>query len=287
MHLVMVSADARLGDVRSEVFARHAAYAAALVARCPGAVLSVVVPGLGSDQAHGALRLCARLPRDPAEAVTAQAPWSASAWRLATRLSVPFLAQLHFDPFAPATAADRARALLARLAVEKSARIRVMAPATAQALAARWGIDPARIWLAPVPIAWPVLGDLPRERLVVGAMRLAPDRAPLGWIAVARRIAALAPGVRFVLAGEGRLLGAMREAAAGLPIDLPGQLDGAALSALLSRGALFLHTAPHEAFGRAMPALAAATRVWRDFAPNPEEVYKLGYKNMKQGWAKA
>jgi D-psicose/D-tagatose/L-ribulose 3-epimerase len=42
-----------------------------------------------------------------------------------------------------------------------------------------------------------------------------------------------------------------------------------------------------EAFGRALPALAAATRVWRDFFPNQEEVYKLGYKNMKQGWAKA
>jgi D-psicose/D-tagatose/L-ribulose 3-epimerase len=42
-----------------------------------------------------------------------------------------------------------------------------------------------------------------------------------------------------------------------------------------------------EAFGRAIPALAAATRVWRDFFPNKEEVYKLGLKNMKQGWAKA
>lgn len=42
-----------------------------------------------------------------------------------------------------------------------------------------------------------------------------------------------------------------------------------------------------EAFGRAIPALAAATRVWRDFFPNREEVYKLGYRNMKQGWAKA
>ena len=36
-----------------------------------------------------------------------------------------------------------------------------------------------------------------------------------------------------------------------------------------------------------MPALAAATRVWRDFAPSQEEVYKLGFRNMKQGWAKA
>jgi D-psicose/D-tagatose/L-ribulose 3-epimerase len=42
-----------------------------------------------------------------------------------------------------------------------------------------------------------------------------------------------------------------------------------------------------EAFGRAMPALAAATRVWRDFFPNREEVYLLGLKHMRQGWAKA
>jgi D-psicose/D-tagatose/L-ribulose 3-epimerase len=38
-----------------------------------------------------------------------------------------------------------------------------------------------------------------------------------------------------------------------------------------------------EAFGRAIPALAAATRVWRDFFPNKEEVYKLGLKNMRDG----
>jgi D-psicose/D-tagatose/L-ribulose 3-epimerase len=42
-----------------------------------------------------------------------------------------------------------------------------------------------------------------------------------------------------------------------------------------------------EAFGRALPPLAAATRVWRDFASNYEEVYKFGFKSMKQGWAKA
>jgi D-psicose/D-tagatose/L-ribulose 3-epimerase len=42
-----------------------------------------------------------------------------------------------------------------------------------------------------------------------------------------------------------------------------------------------------EAFGRAMPALAAATRVWRDFFPNREQVYREGLRNMRQGWAKA
>jgi D-psicose/D-tagatose/L-ribulose 3-epimerase len=42
-----------------------------------------------------------------------------------------------------------------------------------------------------------------------------------------------------------------------------------------------------EAFGRAMPALAAATRVWRDFAPSPDEVYQLGLVNMQEGWARS
>ncbi len=39
-----------------------------------------------------------------------------------------------------------------------------------------------------------------------------------------------------------------------------------------------------EAFGRAVPELAAATRVWRDFFPNPEQVYVEGLALIKQSW---
>jgi D-psicose/D-tagatose/L-ribulose 3-epimerase len=42
-----------------------------------------------------------------------------------------------------------------------------------------------------------------------------------------------------------------------------------------------------EAFGRALPALAAATRVWRDFFPTRESVYLEGLAQMKAGWAGA
>ncbi len=42
-----------------------------------------------------------------------------------------------------------------------------------------------------------------------------------------------------------------------------------------------------EAFGRALPDLAAATRVWRDFFPTRDSVYLDGLKQMKSGWAKA
>jgi D-psicose/D-tagatose/L-ribulose 3-epimerase len=42
-----------------------------------------------------------------------------------------------------------------------------------------------------------------------------------------------------------------------------------------------------EAFGRALPELAAATRVWRDFFANPEEVYTQGYCYIRECWDKA
>jgi len=39
-----------------------------------------------------------------------------------------------------------------------------------------------------------------------------------------------------------------------------------------------------EAFGRALPALAAATKVWRDLFQSPEEVYGKGLEFMKRKW---
>ena len=42
-----------------------------------------------------------------------------------------------------------------------------------------------------------------------------------------------------------------------------------------------------EAFGRALPDLAAATKVWRDLFPAAEEVYTQGLRFMKEKWAAA
>jgi D-psicose/D-tagatose/L-ribulose 3-epimerase len=42
-----------------------------------------------------------------------------------------------------------------------------------------------------------------------------------------------------------------------------------------------------EAFGRALPDLAAATRVWRDFFPSADEVYTEGLKLIKEQWQAA
>jgi D-psicose/D-tagatose/L-ribulose 3-epimerase len=39
-----------------------------------------------------------------------------------------------------------------------------------------------------------------------------------------------------------------------------------------------------EAFGMALPALAAATKVWRPFFANPEEVYEVGIRTIRDAW---
>ena len=42
-----------------------------------------------------------------------------------------------------------------------------------------------------------------------------------------------------------------------------------------------------EAFGKSLPALAAATKVWRQFFENEEEVYTVGLKTMQDAWTAA
>jgi D-psicose/D-tagatose/L-ribulose 3-epimerase len=39
-----------------------------------------------------------------------------------------------------------------------------------------------------------------------------------------------------------------------------------------------------EAFGTALPALAAATKVWRNIFSSPEEVYEFGLKTVRDNW---
>jgi D-psicose/D-tagatose/L-ribulose 3-epimerase len=42
-----------------------------------------------------------------------------------------------------------------------------------------------------------------------------------------------------------------------------------------------------EAFGRALPEIAAATRVWRDFFPSDDELVQTGHDFLREVWAQA
>ncbi|MGH6921631.1 MAG: TIM barrel protein, partial [Geminicoccaceae bacterium] len=62
-----------------------------------------------------------------------------------------------------------------------------------------------------------------------------------------------------------------------------GHIDFAATARAL-RGVGYDGWLTIEAFGTALPALAAATKVWRDFFPSREEVYEHGIKTMREAW---
>jgi D-psicose/D-tagatose/L-ribulose 3-epimerase len=65
-----------------------------------------------------------------------------------------------------------------------------------------------------------------------------------------------------------------------------GHIDfSAAFKALRSNGYDGWFTV--EAFGRALPDLAAATRVWRDFFDSPEQVYTESLRFIKEQWQAA
>jgi glycosyltransferase involved in cell wall biosynthesis len=266
MRLLMLSGDphflAPADAPHGGVLARHLAYAQALAARAEGGHLLIAAPGPAARREFSHLTLATgsharRLLRAPCDAVTAESPWDLRAAAIARARRARLLAQVHFDPFDPAWQrhpANRARSALARLGLAAADRVRVMNAETAALLAARWRIPQARIWVAPVPVA--PLPDVPAARgeLVVGAMRLASDRAPMLWLEAAARIAAQRPAARFVLAGDGAHRARLARAAriAGISLSLPGALGRAALAALYAQARLFLHAAPHEAFGRAL-----------------------------------
>lgn len=266
MRLLMLSGDphflAPSEAPHGGVLARHLAYAQALAARAEGGHLLIAAPGPAARREHPQLTLATgssarRLMRGPCDAVTAESPWDLRALAIAQVRKVPLLAQVHFDPFDSAwqrQPANRARSAVARLSLAAAARVRVMNAETAALLAARWRIPQAHIWVAPVPVT--PLPDAPAARgeLVVGAMRLASDRAPMLWLEAAARIAAQRPAARFVLAGDGPFRPRLARAAriAGIALALPGALGRAALAALHGQARLFLHAAPHEAFGRAL-----------------------------------
>jgi len=42
-----------------------------------------------------------------------------------------------------------------------------------------------------------------------------------------------------------------------------------------------------ESFGRGLKELAAATKVWRDFAESPEAVYRDGFRHVREHWENA
>ncbi len=118
------------------------------------------------------------------------------------------------------------------------------------------------------------------EALVVSAVRLSPEKAPMRVVDTVRELVARGRRVRAVIAGDGPLRGKCEKAAAGLPITFTGFLaDRSELGRLLATADVVVAPGPIETFGlAALEALASGTPVVVDSASAlPEVIGPAGF----------
>jgi alpha-1,6-mannosyltransferase len=121
------------------------------------------------------------------------------------------------------------------------------------------------------------------QALLVAAVRLSPEKAPMRVVETVRELMRRGLPVRCAIAGDGPLRRRMERAAAGLPIEFLGFLaDRSELARLLASADVVLAPGPIETFGlAALEALASGTPVVVDAASALPEV--IG----SAGWAVA
>lgn len=114
----------------------------------------------------------------------------------------------------------------------------------------------------------------PGEALLVAAVRLSPEKAPMRLVATVAELQRRGRRVRLIVAGDGPLRGRLQRAATGLPISFPGFIAGRGeLSRLLATADAVIAPGPIETFGlAALEALAAGTPVVVDEASALPEV---------------
>ncbi len=118
------------------------------------------------------------------------------------------------------------------------------------------------------------------EALIVSAVRLSPEKAPMRVVDTVRELIRRGRSVRAVVAGDGPLRAKLERAAAGLPITFSGFLtDRAELGRLLATADVVVAPGPIETFGlAALEALASGTPVVVDSASAlPEVIGTAGF----------
>jgi alpha-1,6-mannosyltransferase len=118
------------------------------------------------------------------------------------------------------------------------------------------------------------------EVLLVAAVRLSPEKAPMRVVETVRELVRRGLPIRCAIAGDGPLRQRMERAAADLPIEFLGFLaDRSDLARLLASADVVLAPGPIETFGlAALEALASGTPVVVDAASAlPEVIGSAGW----------
>ncbi|HEX7168578.1 MAG TPA: glycosyltransferase [Acidimicrobiales bacterium] len=292
VHVLQVGTDATVfdTDAASDTRERQLRYAAALDERAPGSRVTylVVAPGRVESFATAGfraravsgspLRLAAAIREvdrgDAIDLIATQTPF-VDAWValvVGRLLRVPVLAQIHFEPFdhvgtasTPLRRALRAaRWVVAVVALRGCAAVRVVNRTTADRLARR-GVR--RVVVAPVPISPAAEAssrdtEVARDHIVLFVGRVAPEKNPRRWVAVAAQVAATDAHARFVVAGDGDALDDMKRAAAETGVadrfTWLGRVPHAQLHPLYASASVLLLTSDYEGFGRVLVEAARA-----------------------------
>jgi glycosyltransferase involved in cell wall biosynthesis len=157
--------------------------------------------------------------------------------------------EVYPDDFAPRTRAKFH--FLAPRAARSAERVIVDSAHTRDDVCARYGADPQRIRVVPLAPSLEI-GDAPvpagRYLLGVGDLRAKKNWGRLveAWRAVRAGDPSLGLVIAGVDSGEGD---ALRAAAGGEPLALPGYVDDAALDALMRGAAALVHPSLYEGFG--------------------------------------
>lgn len=158
---------------------------------------------------------------------------------------------------------------LERAAFRAADRIVAVSEYGARVLTEQYGVNAQRIRVVHHGLTAGPLGPqwearpVGAEPLVLFIGRLTAQKNPLGFVEIARRVAAEVPQARFAIAGDGPLREKVRQAAATAGFDeqdfeLLGFLDDEAVTAKLAEAAVVCLPACSEPFGLAALEAAAA-----------------------------
>jgi glycosyltransferase involved in cell wall biosynthesis len=249
-----------------------------------------------------ALRLLPRVLRGwRPDVITAQTPWEEGllGLALARLLGVRFLAQLHFDLFSAEWRREsRLNPLRRRVSawvLKRADGVRVVSLALASRVHDELGVPRRRVFVAPVGLEFEGIGSVEDREpykaaispelvgrpvaLFVGRF-YRPKNLPL-WVEVAARVAAAMPEARFVLAGDGPLLGEVEALVEtrGLSgrFHLLGDVARERLPAVYAAADALLVTSDHESFGRVvLEAMRSAVPVVATDCAGPRELIRDG-----------
>ena len=215
--------------------------------------------------------------REEIDVVSAQDPFATGlvAYLVARRHQLPLNVQVHFDvlddPFWVAERAEhRALNTLGKWLLRRADTIRVGTTHEAAKLAT-WGIDPERIYIAPVPVDLERFRDAPPDprlrqglahggAVVLNASRLVPQKDLPTLLRAAVLVRRQRPGTRFVIAGDGPLRAELEELAATLGVSegvrFLGRIDRVAMPGLFAACDVLAVSSVYE--GTSLVAVEAA-----------------------------